>query len=121
MKPVYQTEFGKFKGNCLAACLASIFEVPIDSIPSFGLTDSWYAKFENYMIKNFGLQPVDLKIVKSNNWKPRGYHLISGKSPRGNYNHSIVGLGGKPIHDPFPNGNCRLETQDTYTVFISIC
>lgn len=72
------------------------------------------------MIKTFSLQPVDLKIAELGDWKPKGYHLISGKSPRGDYDHSIVGLNGKPTHDPFPNGDCELESQDTYTIFVAM-
>lgn len=119
MKPVYQTRFGKTDGNCLAACLASIFEVHIDSIPDFGTTDSWYDKFKNYMVETFDLQPADSRVAGLNGWKPRGYHLISGRSPRYDCDHSIVGLSGKPIHDPFPDGDCELESYDNYTIFVA--
>jgi len=119
MNPVYQTKFGKTEGNCLAACLASIFEIPIESVSDFGLTDLWYAKFEDYMIQTFDLQPVDLLVDKLDGWKPKGYHLINGKSPRGNYDHAVVGLSGEPVHDPFPNGNCELE-QSAYTIFVAM-
>lgn len=33
MKPVDQTTFGAPHGNCLMACVASILEVPLDSLP----------------------------------------------------------------------------------------
>jgi hypothetical protein len=38
MIPIYQTSFGAPPGgNCLAACLASIFEVPIEEVDSEAL------------------------------------------------------------------------------------
>jgi len=35
MTPVVQTSYGKSKGNCLAACVASILDVPISALPDF--------------------------------------------------------------------------------------
>ena len=119
MKPVFQNRFGKGEGNCLAACLASIFEVPIESIPEFA-EDPWYNQFEEYMISTFGLQPAEIVIDQCDGWKPKGFHLISGNSPRGDYKHAVVGKNGEPVHDPYEGGFCRLESMDTYTIFISM-
>ena len=119
-KPVNQTKFGKFEGNCLAACLASIFGIGIEDVPDFGLDTLWYTRFEKWMIEIFSLQPVDLDIANLADWKPKGYHLISGKSPRGDYDHCIVGKNGRPVHDPYPGGDCKLESQGTYTIFVAM-
>jgi len=121
MKAVQQTRFGYPDGNCHAACLASIFEIGIDEVPYFGIDDEWYDRFTDFMITRFGLQPIDLDVetFDRSEWALVGYHLINGKSPRGDFHHSIVGLGGEPIHDPYPGGDCELSTRETYTVFIS--
>jgi len=120
VKPIHQTKFGRVDSNCLAACLASIFEVHIDSIPDFGMAPSWYDEFEAYMERTFGLQPVDMNVSVLEGWTPKGYYLVAGKSPRGNYDHSIVARDGKLVHDPFPSGNCELESVDTYTIFLAM-
>ena len=120
MKPIHQTKFGPTDGNCLAACLASIFEVHIDSITSFGRTPAWYEEFEHYMMSTFKIQPVDLNISSLEGWTPKGYYLVAGKSPRGNYDHSIVAKDGKLVHDPFPSGHCELASVDTYTIFLAM-
>lgn len=119
MISVYQTKFGGEEGNCLAACLASIFELPIEAIPDFGEDALWFARFEAWMVENFGLQPVDLAISPLSDWRPKGYHLICGKSPRGDFEHAIVGRNGEAVHDPHPEGGCELETVETYTVFLA--
>lgn len=35
MKPVHQTNFQRGTGNCFAACLASILEMPLEEVPNF--------------------------------------------------------------------------------------
>lgn len=118
MIPVMQTKFGMPDGNCFDAALASILELDLENIPDFGKDDNWYGKFSGYMIENWGLQPIDI-IISTWDKKPKGFHLINGKSPRGDYDHTIVGYKGKAVHDPYPDGNCKLETRKTYTVFIA--
>ncbi len=34
MKPIFQTEFGDGNGNCWAACIASITEIPLEEFPN---------------------------------------------------------------------------------------
>lgn len=43
MKPVYQTRYKRGEGNCLPACIASILEVPIESIPDFCSLPGYWA------------------------------------------------------------------------------
>lgn len=33
MKPAMQTKFGEYEGDCFAACIASLFELPIEDVP----------------------------------------------------------------------------------------
>ena len=35
MIPVYQTKFGRLKGNCLQAAFASVLELPLEEVPNF--------------------------------------------------------------------------------------
>jgi hypothetical protein len=120
MKPVYQTKFAKPDGNCHAACLASIFEIPLESIPSWGCSSFWYDHFKKWMIENFDLQPIDIEIesFESIMWKPHGYHIINGPSVNGDFWHSVVGLNGEIVHDPFPEMPALKEPK-TYTIFVA--
>lgn len=119
MKPIHQTKFGVPDGNCLAAAIASILEIGIDTIPEFGIDDGWYERFSRYMISHHALQPLDIEVETMPEWMtPRGYFLINGKSPRGDFHHTVVGFDGKAIHDPLPDGNCELDDITSYTVFI---
>jgi hypothetical protein len=121
MNPVFQTKFGKPLGNCHAACLASIFEIELDSIPNFGHRSDWYLKFIDWCRRELQLTPIDIDIDDYENalfYKPLGYHLINGLSVSGDYWHSVVGLNGEIAHDPNPDGPALKEAK-TYTVFIS--
>lgn len=104
MKPVYQTEFGAGRGNCLSACLASLLEWELEAIPNFSdYGGRFWPEFWQWM-KERNLGMIGISNV------PSGYHLIRVKSSRfeGSH-HSLVGLNGKPIHDPYPGGNCEGE------------
>lgn len=125
MKPIQQTIFEPPHGNCLQACVASLLEVPLEEIPNF--TDwmnwddyddnSWWTKYEDFM-EQFGLQPIG--IDPNGNWKPRGWHMIVGKSPRHDCDHVIVAYNGEPEHDPYPGGNCELQSKAAYEFFVVV-
>lgn len=119
MKPVFQTRFGKPDGNCLAACLASLLEIDIDSVPSFGIGGDWYDRFTTYMVENWELQPIDLTISENSHFKPAGFHLINGPSINGDFWHSVVGYKGEIVHDPFPN-TPALKEAASWTLFIKV-
>jgi hypothetical protein len=118
MKPVYQTIFKPPLGNCLQACLASLFELPLANVPNFMEAKDWWDEYCNWMVENHALQPLALDAT-TGDWLPRGWHMIQGKSPRGDYDHIVVGHDGRIVHDPFPNGD-PLEDIKYYDVFVSI-
>lgn len=121
VKPVLQTRFGYPDGNCLAAALASILEVELCVIPEFGIGDDWYVRFSEYMVSHYGLQPIDVYASDlPERFKPKGYHLINGRSPRGDMFHTMVGFCCNPIHDPHPKGNCQLLEIESYTLFVVV-
>ncbi|WP_282638114.1 hypothetical protein [Sphingobacterium thalpophilum] len=33
-----------------------------------------------------------------------GYYFVTGKSPRGDFNHIVIYKDGKMVHDPHPSG-----------------
>jgi len=117
MKPVFQTKFGPKEGNCFAACLASILEIPLEDIDFNAATDDWLI-ITNQKLLPYGYQWLEIDI---NHVSPK-YPLhplygqicvFTGKSPRFDCNHSVVGkietesdllARFDTIHDPFPNG-----------------
>lgn len=117
MIPVQQTKFGYPGGNCLAACLASIFEVDIDSVPDFGDGSGWYDKFEQYMMEAHDLQPIDIEYPSCHT--PIGYHIINGESPRGDYLHAVVGKDGEPVFDPHPD-DTEVVKITSLTLFLKV-
>lgn len=125
MLPVYQTILEPPGGNCLQACVASILEIGLDEVPNFAdkmnfedLDDSsWWTYYEDYL-EMHGLQPIGIDSVSG--WIPRGWHIIVGKSPRGDYDHALIGYKGEAVHDPYPGGNCELREITSLEVFVAL-
>lgn len=119
MKPVDQTEFmgndGEKRGNCLMASLASILEVPLESMPV--LTNehdngTWWNVllraaqahgFTAIYWNNDSYVQAGDDNVEVGPFLPYGYHIASGPSPRGDFGHSVVALDGHIVHDPHPS------------------
>jgi len=100
----------------MQAALASILELNLDAVPDFSQYRSWFwDKFAEFLSEQ-GLQHLSLEI--KDDWTPQGWHLTVGTSPRGDFNHVVVGKAGKMIHDPHPSG-VGLENAGTYIVFLA--
>ncbi len=106
------------KGNCYAAAIASILEVPITEVPNVETL---------FDVDNFLWDHVMEKWLESRGWESRHNHhfkvfhddtlkeqrddwyqecadklyLVSGRSPRG-VMHICIFKNGKLIHDPHP-------------------
>lgn len=125
MKPVHQTILKPPYGNCLQAAVASILELDLQDVPNFARfmdfenpdNHSWWNFYETWL-SQYSLQPLGVLI--DDGWKPRGWHLIIGDSPRGDYEHAIVGYDCEPKHDPYPGGNCELASINAYEVFMML-
>jgi hypothetical protein len=108
MRPVVQTTFGYPLGNCYAACVASLLEIPLESCPVIpagadwnGIWDAWFAAR--------GIARVCFSLGDGS-WVPKGYAILSGISPRVMFDennervhHCCVGLNGELVHDPHPD------------------
>src|SRR4051812_28515116 len=120
MKPVYQTIFGNGKngqpsGNCFAASIASILELPVEEVPNFCAHEDFIQRLNSWLApRGFfylevqvaaGLKPEEIFM-----WA--GSHIISGDGPRG-LRHSVVGFAGVIAHDPHPSG-AGLLTQEEF-------
>lgn len=119
MKPVDQTLFG-VGGNCMAAAIASVLELPLEKVPHFmlehdtlegaqGAAERWLrARGVLYMPMYF-LNP---EALQTTHFGFGGYHLLAGYSPRKNgrgdhLEHAVVAKllpwGVELAHDPHPS------------------
>lgn len=113
MKPIDQTVFStpeqKLKGNCLQACLASIFELPLEKVPHFAEMGSvWYEQMWEWL-KKFGLMPIC--VPKSRGRLVFGYSIGNGPGPRG-FQHAVVCYNNEIVHDPHPSKAGLVEIQE---------
>lgn len=117
MKPVMQTITG-LKGNCLTACIASLFETTIENVANFhkgtpencpqddpeGVNIYWNNVHQYLNANHFGMIHLDNSDnVLETIGMIEGYFLVGGKSPRG-FMHSVIYTKDGLAHDPHPEG-----------------
>lgn len=111
MKPVFQTKFGVPGGNCLAACLASLSGLPIETFELEYVEDRWLAQLDE-LLQPLGYTYVEFDPVQAFGWCGECYMIGGGKSPRG-FEHAVIIrhlIGRKGfheyewVHDPHPDG-----------------
>lgn len=105
MTPIEQsklwTPHGIHNGNCYAACLASLLDLPLWMIPPFedmfGRGD-WKERSAEWLKRMFGQQLVR---TEEHDWLSLGvdFYIANGPSPRGVY-HSVIYRQGVLAHDP---------------------
>lgn len=125
MKPVFQTKFKSEKqnGNCLAAAIASILELPLTLVPQFEehfsepclWQDSWF-----HFLAGYGIFARQHQIDQR--WKSPYFAI--GKSPRSigspwPFDHVVIYQKGQLIHDPHPSGNGVIKPWN-FTTFEKI-
>jgi hypothetical protein len=129
-----QIDTGDHTGSCFSTCIASILEIPVESVPNFVLVkdrdmfvaaDEWlrenhqlrFIHFEMYGPRHMPVKPVTNQVIYNrlayNN--PDELVILSGKSPRKTKDrktkyHAVVakwkqgGWGFDVVHDPHPSG-----------------
>ena len=127
MIPAYQTVFGSEKGNCFAACIASILEVPLDTVPNFcaDLPSDWHAQTNQWLAKHYGLGLVTMQVEEGSDYDdldmPRDcHHFISAKTLRGDCYHCVVAKNGIVVHDPHPSGIGLLPGDCYFDFFVKM-
>lgn len=112
MKRVTQTAFGRPDGNCFEACLASILELDLESIPRYTGED-WLERFNRWLRWHFSLQ-----LITIGHYAPRfTYSIANGPNMRGRP-HSVVMRGDQMVHDPNPDKG-GLSAIDHVMVFVA--
>jgi len=126
---VFQTRFGE-DGNCLAACIASICEVPLDDVPQptreeLASVEQWHLYLvrlhEGFLwARGVYLLPVSYLTNTAQSVAPMGYSILTGRSPRTGGYHSVVCFDGEVVHDPHPQGKGELGEWHNWQVFVSL-
>lgn len=98
MRPVDQTILQIGHGNCLAACLASILELPCDDVPPVSHSPEQIAWLRD---RGFELLrvPSDAFEVRR---LPEVPYVMTALSPRAPTFHAVVCRGGEIVWDPHP-------------------
>jgi hypothetical protein len=120
MTPVSQTKLatadGIHPGNCFAAALASLLDLPLWMVPPFedmfGRTrGDWFERVEVWLERFFTLE-----LVRSDGHQRErlpAFYIASGVSPRG-LRHSVIYSNGVLVHDPHPSGAGIAEVEWTW-------
>jgi hypothetical protein len=145
VKPVLQTQFHvpaqedrdrggdpAVLGNCMAAAIASVLELPLEDVPNFVAFPDWWGQLERFLGER-GLGAVDLPYGGSKDVALTMAHrqvvLLAGRSPRGDYQHVIVaealwrtepgGWWFEFLHDPHPDG-AMLRGEPEYLLLFTV-
>lgn len=130
MIPVMQTELDR-KGNCYSACVASILEIPIESLPNLHQWGrNWLIPFSKAVHEHgYNLLIVRPSMITRMPYIEGTYCILTGKSPRGRCNHAVVALGScqddgrfkiRMVHDPHPDNAGVLKPFVDITFFVKV-
>ena len=100
MKPVFQTIIDRKVGNCFSAAIASLMEVPLETVPNFVKDHGdHYVEAVQEWLQPKGLMLLRIRMprrirtgedIRFDN-VPECFCIGNGQSPRGNYGHAVVG------------------------------
>lgn len=127
MKPVDQTRFGAGAGNCLAACIASLLELPIEEvfdIPNGGHDSRYWEIVDEWLAaRGLGLAYVTVRsggeLTGTTVRIPGTYYMAWGQSPRG-LAHSVIYSRGELAHDPHPD-RTGIKSVDHLAFLVRLC
>jgi hypothetical protein len=109
MIPVTQTICNTSNGNCFAACIASILEIPLEEMPNYHSSD-WADLWRKWLReRGLSLMTFDLpNNIEALDQRERmllmpGYCILAANTSRHDQLHAVVVLDGEIVHDPNPN------------------
>lgn len=119
MKPVLQTKF-KEDGNCLCACLASLLEIPIESIPNPKHND-WQDEMNRWLIENHGLYIMSAALNPDSNYLPSAFvnnYTIGVGESCNNLLHAVICRDKRIVHDPLPNSGLTYDKINSFDLLV---
>jgi hypothetical protein len=130
MIPVKQDKFGNHHGNCFAACVASLLELPLGSVPNFCVLSNYESLGESewfdaflWWLGELGWSYVEL-YASYKEMANGQLCILTGKSPRGDFKHCVVGRFEDgviyEVFDPHPSDDGLDGKVEQYGLFIPI-
>ncbi len=135
MKPVVQTKFGGVSGpreefgNCLQACLASLFEVELDEAVDINAKEmeriDWVTAINEWVAPR-GLQFVYVGRRNAEDFEPwtdiKGYYIarVNSLHHRDGTYHAVVMNDGEVAHDPHPDAGEWGTGNKVYGVYLFV-
>lgn len=131
MRPVMQTVFptddNSLRGNCFAACLASVLELPLEDVPHVMEHVDWRER-TNAWLATRGLGAVEVNLTTEEAalypLPPGMWVLVAGHTTRHPERlHSVVartlsgGCTWEYMHDPHPEGG--FLTKATHVMWLA--
>lgn len=112
MAITHDPEVGTF-GDCFRCCIASLLDLDALQVPHFLETGMLNQAQLNTFLGDLGLAYIEVGWNDTSYKQWLGFQaeqadtpiftVITGKSPRGRFNHSVVARNGKTVHDPHPS------------------
>mgnify|MGYP006350002283 CR=1 FL=1 len=135
---VWVMPVGETIGNCFATCVACLLDMDLEDVPNFVDTEGdWWWRFQVWLEAR-GMYAIEINFVKSDdsryNFEPVPGNIgciLTGKSPRGDHLHSVVGLTAEitcgdvlqsrcdVYHDPHPS-DAGIEDFQSVTFIVKI-
>ena len=120
MTPVMQSKLwtpdAPLRGNCNAACLASLLDIPLWMVPPFEdmAGDLQSERRNEWLIRLFGYSLE--RIHGHEAARLPEFYIACGPSPRGDGRiyHAVVYRAGVLAHDPHPSGAGILDVEWTW-------
>ena len=119
MKPVQQTKTGPLRGDCLAACVASIFEVSIKDVPHLD-EDSWHQNLREWLnARSFSFVYIEsdaqsLAAPDGLSIACQSFYVSTGEYAGEKRTHCVVSHNGTTIWDPWPgSGTFSQKSPET--------
>lgn len=121
MTPVNQSKLyqpdGIHNGNCLAACLASLLDIPLWMVPPFDQMfgrEDWRERIDDWLKRMFQKQRIRTEGHEILNSEKRPeYYIANGPATCG-VCHSVIYRHGQLAHDPHPAKSGLLSVEWTW-------
>jgi len=106
------------RGDCFAACLASITGVSVDAVPNFCAFDGAWMDRANAWLVERGLMLVTFEgdpFREMREYRQHAIMIASGPGPRG-HRHCVLWRDGALFHDPHPSDDGLVGDPEEFEI-----
>lgn len=97
-------------GNCLQACVATVFHLPIEAVPHF-VAFEWWPQAMTLWAYGRGLRVCGMTTDAIPGGPLGRSYIVGGTSPRG-VSHVVVARNGEVVWDPHPSRDGLVSVRD---------